>query len=229
VLYLAEVWEQWGRPRRAVAVVAHPDDESFGLGGVLAALVDVGVEVSVVCLTHGEASTLGASDDLGLRRDGELRAAASVLGVATVVQFDYPDGGLVEVDSAALDAVVAPHVENADLVVVFEPNGVTGHPDHRVATAVGERAAERFGSPVVEWGVAPAVAAALRAELGAPFAALDDGDGAVTEVLVNRGRQRAAIACHPSQARANAVLERRLALQAGRERVRFVPASPPAA
>ena len=48
-----------------LAVVAHPDDESFGLGALLAAFVAAGVRVSVLCLTHGEASTLhGVEGDL---------------------------------------------------------------------------------------------------------------------------------------------------------------------
>jgi LmbE family N-acetylglucosaminyl deacetylase len=222
---VAAAWDLWCRPRRAVAVVAHPDDESFGLGAVLAALVDLGVDVSVVCLTHGEASTLGASADLGARRDGELRAAGDTLGVATVVQFDYPDGRLAEADPAVVDALVDPRVKDAELVVVFEPAGVTGHPDHQAATAAGERAAARFGIPILEWGVAPQVAATLHAELAAPFVALGDGLDGVTDVTVDRGRQRAAIACHPSQATGNRVLERRLALQGDRERVRFIAAS----
>jgi hypothetical protein len=46
---------------RVLAVVAHPDDESFGLGAVLAAVVGEGAEVGVLCLTHGEASTLTGS------------------------------------------------------------------------------------------------------------------------------------------------------------------------
>lgn len=226
---VADRWEAWGRPRRAVAVVAHPDDESFGLGAVLAALVDLGVDVSVVCLTHGEASTLGAADDLGVRRDSELHAAAAALGIGAVVQFDVPDGGLADEDPSAVDALVDRHVAGAELILVFEPGGVTGHPDHRAATAAGERAAARLGVPVLEWGVPPLVAAALRDELGAPFVGIDDDDDGVVDVTVDRARQHAAIACHPSQSVGNAVLERRLTLQGDRERLRFVPPGPSAA
>ena len=46
--------------RHVLAVVAHPDDESFALGAVIAALADSGSRVDVVCLTRGEASSLGA-------------------------------------------------------------------------------------------------------------------------------------------------------------------------
>lgn len=43
---------------RVLAVVAHPDDEPFGIGAVLDAFACTGSAVSVLCLTHGEASTL---------------------------------------------------------------------------------------------------------------------------------------------------------------------------
>jgi LmbE family N-acetylglucosaminyl deacetylase len=62
----------------ALAVVAHPDDESFGLGAILSALSTGGAAVRVLCLTHGEASTLGDSVDLAEVRALELRRAAAV-------------------------------------------------------------------------------------------------------------------------------------------------------
>ena len=151
-----------------------------------------------------------------------MRAAGGVLGVSPVVQLDYPDGRLAEADPTVVDALLDPYVKDAELVVVFEPSGVTGHPDHQAATAAGERAAARFGIPILEWGLAPHVAARLRDELAAPFVALGNGLDGVTDVTVDRGRQRAAIACHPSQATGNRVLERRLVLQGDRERVRFL-------
>ena len=51
---VATAWpSRWDPSSRALAVIAHPDDESFGLGAVLAALVEAGVGVPVLCLTHG--------------------------------------------------------------------------------------------------------------------------------------------------------------------------------
>lgn len=218
----AELWRRIGSPQRAIAVVAHPDDESFGLGAVLSALVDAGTSVGVVCLTHGEASTLGAGTDLGARRDAELRAAAALLGVDDVALFDHPDGQLNDVGVDTLVELVDGHVTGADLIVAFEPGGVTGHTDHQMATAVAGRIAVDRGVALLEWGVSPGIAASLRDELHVPFVALgDDPSAEVLEVVVDRDRQLAAIACPTSQATDNPVLRRRLSLQGPVERVRW--------
>ncbi len=205
----------------ALAVLAHPDDESFGLGAVLAALTAAGTDVRVVCLTYGEASTLGAVADLATVRRDELTAAAERLGVSATVLHDFPDGHLGEIAPAAVDEVVQDNLGDAATLVVFEPGGVTGHPDHQAATAAAHRVADRHQLTVLEWGVAPTVAAQLNAEFGTTFVALD-GDG-TTDIIVDRAIQRAAINCHESQARENPVLARRLELEGHVERIHLRP------
>ena len=208
-----------------LAVVAHPDDESFGLGAVLAALGAVGGEVRVLCFTHGEASTLGAREDLGRLREEGLQAAAVRLGLVGVSLYDFPDGGLATLEDKELDDVLEDHVAGVASLVAFEPLGVTGHPDHVAATSAAWRAARRHGLAVLEWGVAPSVAEQLNAELGTAFSPLE-GPGSV-ELTVDRAVQRQAISCHASQAGDNVVLQRRLALSVDRERVRLrEPAEP---
>ncbi len=223
-----------GRLHRALAVVAHPDDESFGLGAVLAHLVARGVSVSLVCFTHGEASTLGTDatggSDLGTRRAAELRQAADQLGLDEVTLLDYPDGGLPAVPDAELDAHVEARLGQLAAVrprepaalVAFERAGVTGHLDHRAATAAAWRVATRHGLPLLEWTVSPEVARALNAELGTRFTSF--GPGASPCALhVDRSVQARAVACHVSQASGNAVLARRLELQGAVELVRWLP------
>jgi len=208
--------------RSALAVIAHPDDESFGLGGVLSALTGAGTSVRVLCFSRGEASTLGAVDDLGSVRAGELALAASALGVEEVALLDFPDGGLIAIPPGTLEREVADRLGDADLVVVFEPGGVTGHPDHQAVTAAAEDVARRRSLTVLEWGVAPAVARALNHEFGTDFVAFDGVD-----VRVGRAGQWAAIRCHSTQAHDKPVLRRRLALQGGCDRVRLLrPADP---
>jgi LmbE family N-acetylglucosaminyl deacetylase len=207
--------------RRVLAVVAHPDDESFGLGALIASVVAHGTAVDVLCFTRGEASTLGPADDLGHVRARELALASAALGVRSIELLDYPDGSLHDVPRPELVAHITRLLDREPTtLLVFERDGVTGHPDHRAATAAAFEAATRHDLPVVEWGVPPDVAHALRAELGAPFVALDDDRPGVRDVVVGRGRQLDAIGCHTSQSAGNRVVRRRLALQADGERLR---------
>jgi LmbE family N-acetylglucosaminyl deacetylase len=204
----------------ALAVVAHPDDESFGLGAVLSALTGTGVALRLLCFTHGEASTLSDAIDLAEVRERELRRAAAVLGLREVTLLDFPDGGLADADWDVLDAQVDKQLGAADLMVVFEPGGVTGHPDHQAATAAAKRVATRRGVCVLEWGVPPDVARTLNDELATAFIAAEGID-----VDVDRAAQLNAIRCHESQAHDNPVLRRRLALQGSRERLHLVDPS----
>lgn len=80
--------------RAALAVCAHPDDETFGLGAVLATLLEAGTDVEALCFTRGEASTLGRADDLREVRQAELDGAARVLGLRRHELLAYPDGRL---------------------------------------------------------------------------------------------------------------------------------------
>jgi LmbE family N-acetylglucosaminyl deacetylase len=210
----------------ALAVCAHPDDETFGLGGVLAALVDAGTAVDALCFTRGEASTLGTPDDLGALGDiraAELAAAGVVLGLRDHELLLYPDGRLAEVPVAELAAHVVgvARRQGSELLVVFDEGGATGHPDHRQATRAALAAAEELDLGVLAWAVREPVAATLNADLGTDFR----GRCAVEIDLtlpVDRGRQRRAIACHRSQATHNPVLRRRLQLTGPTEPLRWL-------
>ncbi len=147
-----------------LAVCAHPDDESFGLGAVLSAFADDGVRTSVLCLTHGEASTLGAdAGDLHRIRGEELGVAADTLGVGAVRLLEFTDGRIAEEPLASLSAVVQDAMEEvgADLVLVFDEGGITGHPDHVRATDAARvcrevRAGARAGVDAAHRGGRPA-------------------------------------------------------------------------
>src|SRR5664280_261786 len=70
--------EQLPTTRSVLAVCAHPDDESFGLGAALATFDESGTSTSVLCFTHGEASTLGAdTPELGRVRARGYRPRGS--------------------------------------------------------------------------------------------------------------------------------------------------------
>lgn len=123
---------------KLLCILAHPDDESLGTGGILAKYAAEGVQTTLITATRGERGWLGDEKHnpglaaLGRLRQGELRAAARVLGLHEVIFLDYCDGDLDQVDAseavtkiASLVRRIQPHV-----VVTFDPFGSYGHPDH---------------------------------------------------------------------------------------------------
>jgi LmbE family N-acetylglucosaminyl deacetylase len=210
-----------------LAVCAHPDDESFGLGAVLRQFITDGAEVAMLCFTHGEASSLGGSDrPLSEIRSAELAGAATALGIGRTKLLDRPDGSLAEEFLEDLADEVAAMVDEvrADLLLVFDEGGVTGHPDHHRATEAALAGAP--ARPVLAWSLPSDVAEALNAEFGAIFVGRN-ADEIDVVVRVDRTRQRQAIACHTSQSSDNRVLWRRLELLGDEESLRWLrrPAS----
>ncbi|MCX6037158.1 MAG: PIG-L family deacetylase, partial [Chloroflexi bacterium] len=82
-----------------LAVLAHPDDESFGMGGTLALYASRGVDVHLVCATRGEVGgvapqLLEGFESIAKLRESELRCAAGVLGLTSVHFLGYRDSGM---------------------------------------------------------------------------------------------------------------------------------------
>src|SRR3972149_3799748 len=82
-----------------LAVLAHPDDESFGMGGTLAYYAAKGVDVHLVCATRGEAGTVDAEFMKGYKsiaelREAELRCAAKALGLKRASYLGFRDSGM---------------------------------------------------------------------------------------------------------------------------------------
>jgi len=207
-----------------LAVCAHPDDESFGLGAALAAFAVRGTPTAVLCLTHGAASALGTSrGDLHQIRAAELASAAAELGVGDVELLDYPDGALAHESAERLSGHVqqAAARANASLLLVFDEGGITGHPDHQQATRAASLFARRARLPVLAWAVEHRVAATLNSEFGTSFIGRT-ADQIDCSIEADRRLQLSAIPCHASQAQDNPVLWRRLELQGNREVFRWL-------
>src|SRR5215472_9711751 len=89
---LSSLLPSWKRP---LVVVAHPDDETFGLGALISQLAAPGASVHILRYTHGEASTINENGtDLLRQREHELRKAGAALGAAGITLLSYCDGHL---------------------------------------------------------------------------------------------------------------------------------------
>jgi N-acetyl-1-D-myo-inositol-2-amino-2-deoxy-alpha-D-glucopyranoside deacetylase len=125
---------------RILVAVAHPDDESFGCGSVLARAHAEGHETSVLCATRGEAGHSRIdTDDLAGLREAELRSAAALLGVGSVRLLDHADsdmtgdppaGALVAVPLEVLAAEIRTVIEAVRPDVVVTLDASDGHRDH---------------------------------------------------------------------------------------------------
>ena len=85
------------RTGRTVVVAAHPDDESLGVGGILAELSDAGHPAEVVIVSDGGASHPGSptihADELTGRRWAEVVEAVHLLSPASpITMLGHPDG-----------------------------------------------------------------------------------------------------------------------------------------
>lgn len=134
-----------------LAIWAHPDDETYLAGGLLAGLRDADVRVVCVTATRGEAADPAAGPDeraaLAAVRTEELEAALRHLGVVEHHWLDYPDGGCAALDPAGPVSRLATLLDQVRprTVVTFGPDGFTGHPDHRTVSAWTDLALSRAG------------------------------------------------------------------------------------
>jgi LmbE family N-acetylglucosaminyl deacetylase len=151
-----------------VSFHAHPDDESIQTAGTLVKAARAGHRTILVFATrgeHGEVAEgfLEPDETLGQRRERECRRSADVLGVQRVAFLDFVDSGMegtpendlagsfwtADVDVAAKRLADLLEEEAADVVTIYDPNGVYGHPDHVQVHRVGVKAAELARTPIV--------------------------------------------------------------------------------
>src|SRR5450631_594814 len=133
-----------------LAVTAHPDDASAGLGAILDAFVIAGARVEVLCLTHGQAWTLHeAPGDLAALRGAEITTAADVLGPVGDTVEGCPDGDLSARSPETLAKVVVDTADSChpDGFLVFDAPATPGHLDHACATSVAMQAAQTLDLP----------------------------------------------------------------------------------
>lgn len=132
-----------------LAVVAHPDDETFGMGGTLALYAQRGVNVHLIMGTRGEAGEMDAKymegfNSIAERRVSELRCATQILGIQQVHFLDYRDSGMTgsaenqhemalantPIEDVAVKILYLIRKIRPQVILTFDPIGGYQHPDH---------------------------------------------------------------------------------------------------
>ena len=120
-----------------LAVMAHPDDESMGCGGLILRHTRAGITTHLICATYGEAGWMGKplgakEEDLAQIRVGELQAAADALALSGVELWDYSDGGVNKENQQEITQRIWEQITKLRprAVVGWGPDGGYGHPDH---------------------------------------------------------------------------------------------------
>jgi N-acetylglucosamine malate deacetylase 1 len=125
---------------RVTVVAPHPDDESIGCGGAIAAHRAAGDHVAIVWLTSGEGGLhQHPVDEARTIREAEALAAADMLGVADRAFLRFPDGDLAQ-DVDAVAAQLAALFDQQEAELVYAPHAADGHADHMAAHAAVVRA-----------------------------------------------------------------------------------------
>ena len=152
--------------RRMLAVLAHPDDESFGMAGTIAKYVAEGVAVSLICTTNGDVGSadqqfLAGFSSVAELRLAELKCATGVLGLSNVFTLGYRDSGMAgSIDNKHSESLVSADADELtgrivriirtlapQIVVTFDPYGGYGHPDHIVTHHATLKAFEAASDP----------------------------------------------------------------------------------
>jgi len=118
-------------------VLAHPDDECMGTGGLILRHTRAGVITNLICATYGEKGWMGKppgakEEDLPEIRAKELEEAAASLALNAVELWDYPDGGVPGSDQQEITQRIWEQISKLRprAVVGWGPDGGYGHPDH---------------------------------------------------------------------------------------------------
>ncbi|MEZ4518292.1 MAG: PIG-L deacetylase family protein [Chloroflexota bacterium] len=155
-----------GTPRRLLVVLAHPDDESFGMGGTLARYAAEGVEVHIVIATDGVAGSVAEGYEhtlaqLASVRKQELEEAVAVLGGQLHMlgyrdsgyindpANEHPDAFIQQDEVEVVGRIVALIREiRPQVVVTHDETGGYYHPDHIMCWKVTTAAFFAAGDPV---------------------------------------------------------------------------------
>jgi LmbE family N-acetylglucosaminyl deacetylase len=152
MLYVQKDVEKLGS---ILGIWAHPDDESWSSAGLMKMAFINGQKVGIVTATKGDAGQTADEQkwpqkNLAVIRTKELSECLCHIGKIEQFWLDFVDGKLAESDSdtAITELLRILNVFRPDTVITFEPNGITGHNDHKTISEWTTTALQMYGESV---------------------------------------------------------------------------------
>ena len=128
-------------PQRVLVVIPHPNEAEFWCGGTISKWINEGATVRYVLCTDGGKGASDrevSSEALGMQRTRDQQKAAELLGVAEVVELQFPDGELEDTSDFRRHLVRQIRQVRPDVVICPEPyrKNLAWHRDHRITGQV---------------------------------------------------------------------------------------------
>lgn len=130
-IYRLRTLKHIGFVRRALLVIAHPDDECMFFGPTVIGLLQQKCELYLLCLS------IGNYYQQGKKRKEELHSSCRSLGIKAdnivIVQHsNMPDGPSCSWNANLVGRIVQKYIKcfSADTVITFDKSGISGHMNH---------------------------------------------------------------------------------------------------
>ena len=115
---------------RILVLSAHPDDETFGMGGTIKKYSDQGAEIDIFVITDGASAQYSDKKMIDVRRKSCINAG-KILGVKNFDFLDFPDGKLDSTSTLEITQKIEEKICTFKPEIIFTTPNNDGHQDHK--------------------------------------------------------------------------------------------------
>ena len=115
---------------RILVLSAHPDDETFGMGGTIKKYSDQGAEIDIFVISDGASAQYSDKKMIDVRRESCINAG-KILGVKNFDFLDFPDGKLDSISTLEITQKIEKKISSIKPEIIFTTPNNDGHQDHK--------------------------------------------------------------------------------------------------
>ena len=115
---------------KILVLSAHPDDETFGMGGTIRKYSDLGAEIEIFVVTDGASAQYSDKKMIEVRKESCLQAGKK-LGVKNCTFLNFPDGKLDTIPTLDVTKKIEEKISSMKPQIIFTTPDNDGHQDHK--------------------------------------------------------------------------------------------------